>query len=431
MVGDSAHHIVNVLVASNWPTYFASRQALGFNTVNIFSCSHGNCPSTGATADGQLDFTGTIPGTCNGTPRSDYDLGTPNPNYWVELDNFINMAASYGLVVLFDPLTTADYMNDMRASGPTKVHNFGAYLGNRYKNFSNIIWELGNDFQTWTQTGATCPGTVSDNALVQQLMAGIASADTNHIQTIQLDYYRSYSNQDTMVVAYLKADGVYTYYETYDYALKAYNSSPVSPVFLAEANMEGANNTNLLCAPADARVLRHQMYWTMTSGASGHVWGNTHVNHSDLTSPTWQSQLSTPATAQVALLTKLFNQLQWWKLVPDTAHQVVTAGFGAISVNNENLCTSTYATAAWVPDSAVPTLASVAVVYTPVAATTTPLSVNMNMFSKAMNASWYDPTTGNSTAITGSPFANSGARSFTTPGTAHSDGTNDWVLVLL
>ncbi len=419
MVGDSAHHIVNVLVASNWPTYFASRQALGFNTVNIFSCSHGNCPLTGATADGQLAFTGTITTPCNGTNRTDYDLGTPNPGYWVELDNFINMAASYGLVVLFDPLTTADYMNDMRASGATKVHNFGAYLGNRYKNLPNIIWELGNDFQTWTQTGATCPGTVSDNALVQQLMAGIASADTNHIQTIQLDYYRSYSNQDTTIVPYLKADAFYTYYETYDYALKAYNSIPVSPVFLAEANMEGANNTNLLTSPANGLILRRQMYWTMTSGGAGHVWGNTHVNHSDLTSPTWQSQLNTPATAQVALLTNLFNKYQWWTLVPDVSHQVVTGGFGTANPNNENLYNASYATTAW--------SGSLAITYTPISTT---LTVNMANFSKPMAASWYDPTTGNSTAIAGGPFANSGAQSFTTPGTAHSDGTNDWVLVL-
>jgi len=300
MVGDSAHHIVNVVLSSNWPAYFASRQSLGFNTVNIFSCSHGNCPSTGATADGQLAFSGTITSSCSGASRTDYDLATPNPLYWAEIDNFINMAASYGLVVLIDPLTTADYLNDMRASGPTKVLNFGAYLGNRYKNFPNIIWELGNDFQTWTSTTPTCPGTVSDNTLVQQLMAGVASADTNHIQTIQLDYYRTYSNQDATVVPYIQTDGVYTYYETYDYALKAYNSTPVSPVFLTEANMEGANNTNLLTSPANGLVLRRQMYWMMTSGAAGHVWGNTHVNHSDLTTPTWQSQLNTPATLHPA-----------------------------------------------------------------------------------------------------------------------------------
>jgi len=332
-------------------------------------------------------------------------------------------------------LTTADYMNDMRASGSTKVYGFGQFLGNRYKNFPNIIWELGNDFQTWKSTAITCPATGSDtdNFLAQQLMAGIASADPNHLITIQLDYSQSYSNQDTAMDAYLTTDGIYTYFETYDYALKAYNSTSTgvspTPTILLEANMEGANNAGLLTcvSTTDAHVLREQMYWTMTSGASGHVWGNTHVNHSDLTSPTWQSQLTTTATQQVAMLTTVFNQLQWWKLVPDTGHQIVTAGFGTANAGNENLCNSTYATAAWVPDSVTPSLAAQAIVYTPVATT---LSLNMAMFSKSMNASWYDPTTGTSTPISGSPFPNTGPQTFATPGTHASDGTSDWVLVL-
>ncbi len=68
-----------------------------------------------------------------------------------------------------------------------------------------------------------------------------------------------------------------------------------------------------------------------------------------------------------------------------------------------------------------------AMIYTPVSTT---LTVNMANFSKSMTAFWYDPTTGNSIAITGSPFTNSGSQNFTTPSTAHSDGTHDWVLVL-
>jgi len=433
MVGDAAHHIVNVLAPSSWPTYFASRQSQGFNTVNIIELTHGNPVANGGLPNGQLPFTGMLPSLCNGgATNPDYDLSTPNSNFWSVMDQFVSMAATYNMVVLFDPLPPSSFINDMRTSGSTSTFNFGAYLGTRYKSFPNIIWELGNDFQTWRNTTGACSGATLDNTLVQQMMAGIASTDPNHLITIQLDYYRSYSNQDTAMDAYLTADGIYTYYETYDYALQAYKSTSTgvspTPTLLLEANMEGANNTSLLtCSStaADAHVLREQMYWTMTSGASGHVWGNTHVNHSD---STWQSQLSTPATAQVALLTSVFNQLQWWKLVPDTAHQVVTAGFGTPNANNENLCNSTYATAAWVPDSVTPTLASQAIVYTPVAATTTPLSVNMAMFSKTMTASWYDPTTGNSTPI--GSIANSGAHSFSTPSGTHSDGTADWVLVL-
>lgn len=436
MVGDSAHHIVNVVDPSSWPTYFASRQSQGFNTVNIIELTHGNPVANGGLPNGQLPFTGMLPSLCNGgATNPDYDLSTPNPNFWSVMDQFVSMAATFNMVVLFDPLPPSSFINDMRTSGSSKVNGFGQFLGMRYKNSPNIIWELGNDFQTWRNTTPACSGATVDNTLVQQMMAGIASTDPNHLITIQLDYYRSYSNQDTAMNAYLTADGIYTYYETYDYALQAYNSASTgvspTPTLLLEANMEGANNTNQLSCSAtatDAHVLREQMYWTMTSGASGHVWGNTHVNHSDTTSPTWQSQLNTTATTQVAMLTKVFGQLQWWKLVPDTSHKIVTAGFGAASPNNENLCNSSYATAAWVPDSTTPTLGAQAIVYTPVAATSTPLSVNMAMFSKTMSASWYDPTTGNSTSI--GSIANSGSHNFTTPSGTHPDGTNDWVLVL-
>jgi len=436
MVGDSAHHIVNVLAPSSWPTYFASRQSQGFNAVNIIELTHGNPVANGGLPNGQLPFTGMLPSLCNGgATNPDYDLSTPNPNFWSVMDQFINMAATYSMVVLFDPLPPSSFINDMRTSGSSKVNGFGQFLGMRYKNFPNIIWELGNDFQTWRNTTGACSGATPDNTLVQQMMAGIASTDPNHLITIQLDYYRSYSNQDTAMDAYLTTDGFYTYYETYDYALQAYNSTSTgvspTPVILLEANMEGANNTNQLsCATtaADAHVLREQMYWTMTGGASGHIWGNTHVNHSDTTNPTWQSQLNTTATTQVAMLTTVFNQLQWWKLIPDTAHQIVTSGFGTAAPNNENLCNSNYATTAWVPDSVTPTLVAQAIVYTPVAATATPLTVNMAMFSKSMTASWYDPTTGNSTQI--GSVANSGTHNFTTPSGAHSDGTADWVLVL-
>jgi hypothetical protein len=46
------------------------------------------------------------------------------------------------------------------------------------------------------------------------------------------------------------------------------------------------------------------------------------------------------------------------------------------------------------------------------------------------SARWYDPTTGAFTAISGSPFANSGTRAFSPPAANHADGFSDWVLVL-
>jgi hypothetical protein len=76
-----------------------------------------------------------------------------------------------------------------------KDFNFGAFLGDRYKNYTNIIWHVGQDFQTWN--------TSSDLNDVVQLVAGIASADPNHLIIMaQLNYYGSYSTQ----VEFLQCD---------------------------------------------------------------------------------------------------------------------------------------------------------------------------------------------------------------------------------
>jgi hypothetical protein len=421
MVADAAHHLMPAIPQSAVAQYLNDRVANGFNTINLYGAcgGSGTCPASGAANNGAKPFT-------TGSTSTDYDLSTPNPAYWSQVDNVISQAANLGLVVLFDPLPwgvnfgTAMENTVSPINYPTNDINFGKFLGNRYKNFPNIIWQFGQDFRH----SALPDPTFMD--YMAQVMAGVASVDTNHLITCQLNYYRSYSQQgipigNSSYNSTLNTSFVYTYYETYDYVLAAYNASPTMPAFLGESNYETANNTGLLSSNANAFITRLEMWWTMTSGGAGHEFGNAHVNHFDSASPTWQSQLDTTATLQVKYLTNLFNQLQWWTLVPDQNHQVVIGGFGIASPNNENLYNATYATTAW------NTNGTLAITYTPVSTT---LLVNMTSFSKPMTAFWYDPTTGNSTVINGSPFANSGSQSFTTPSTAHSDGTHDWVLVL-
>jgi hypothetical protein len=421
MIADAAHHLMPAIPQSSVAQYLNDRVANGFNTINFYgACAgSGTCPASGAAFNGALPF---LVGNSNAT----YDLSKPNLAYWSQVDNVITQAANLGLVVLFEPLPwgvnfgTAMENTTGPINYPANDFSFGVFLGNRYKTFPNIIWQFGQDFRG----GALPSPTFMD--YMAQVMAGVASVDANHLITCQLNYYRSYSQQgiplgNTSYNSTLNTSFAYTYYETYDYVLAAYNASPTMPVFLGESNYETANNTGLLSSNANAFITRLEMWWTMTSGGAGHEFGNEHVNHFDSTSPTWQSQLDTAATLQVKYLTNLFNQFQWWTLVPDQSHQVVTAGFGTYNANNENLYNANYATTAWNPNG------TLAITYTPVSTT---LSVNMANFSKSMTAFWYDPTTGNSTAIAGSPFLNSGSQNFTTPSAAHSDGTHDWVLVL-
>jgi hypothetical protein len=90
-------------------------------------------------------------------------------------------------VVFLDPIETGGCLVTLENNGATNAYNYGVYIGTRYKNFPNIVWLYGNDFQNW--------GTSTDNNLVKQVMAGIASVDPNHLQTIELNYNASYSNQ--------------------------------------------------------------------------------------------------------------------------------------------------------------------------------------------------------------------------------------------
>jgi hypothetical protein len=57
------------------------------------------------------------------------------------------------------------------------------------------------------------------------------------------------------------------------------------------------------------------------------------------------------------------------------------------------------------------------------------ITVNLAKLSGAVTARWYDPSSGNYVSITGSPFANTGTRTFTPSGN-NADGDGGWVLVL-
>jgi hypothetical protein len=92
------------------------------------------------------------------------DLSTPNPAYFERADDMINLAAAHAMVVILDPIETIGWLRTLRANGIDKAFAFGQYLGNRYKNFPNIIWMHGNDFQSWQNA--------IDDALVQAVARG-------------------------------------------------------------------------------------------------------------------------------------------------------------------------------------------------------------------------------------------------------------------
>ena len=126
-------------------------------------------------------------------------------------------------------------------------------------------------------------------------------------------------------------------------------------------------------------TLRRQEYWTMLSGAAGQLYGN---HYTWTFTSGWQSNLDTPGVAQLQYVTGLFAPREWYNLVPDQNHTVVTAGYGTFS-SSGSIGANNYLTAARTPDGAL------VMAYMPTIRT---ITVNMSNLSGTATAQWYDPT---------------------------------------
>jgi hypothetical protein len=396
ILGDSARSMIGNISTADAADYLAARRAQGFNLLWInLLCNEGTgCRNDGTTYDGIPPFT---------TP---HDFTTPNEAYFRRVDDMLNLAAAYGFAVMLDPVETRGWLVWLESQGPAAARTYGRYLGNRYKNFDNIIWAHGNDFQDWERDTA--------DAAVLAVALGIRDNDQRHMHTIELNYYASGSYDDPNWVPIVAIDGAYTYFPTYAQVLKEYNRSTV-PVVMLEANYEFENNHNWNTGTPG--VLRRQLYWTLLAGGTGHIWGSYYTNHFETG---WKGNLQTVGSGQMIHAKNLFEPRQWYGLVPDQTHSVVTAGYGTFSDGAGISFTSVdYVTAARTGDG------SLVVAYLPKARAVT---VDMSKLSGAVTARWYDPTNGSFIAI-GSALANAGTRSFTPPSN-NAEGDTDWILLL-
>jgi hypothetical protein len=281
------------------------------------------------------------------------------------------------------------WWQEMSANGTAKLYAYGQYLGNRYKNFNNIVWVEGGDYN------------VPDKSLVQAIANGIRSVDS------KLQTYHAVRNTAAMQFwgtgePWLTLNDIYSDENSIvSEAFTEYGRSS-APFFLIEGRYEGSNN-------ATEQTVRLQAYQTVLSGGSGHVIGNEALwpFHTG-----WQQVLNDGSARSLLPLNNLFTSHAWWNLVPDQGNATLLAD-GSIGINRS--------VAARASDG------SFAIAYTP---TLRSLTVDMSKLSGPhVKAQWIDPSNGAATAVAGSPFNNSGTRSLQPPAN-NASSFSDWVLLL-
>jgi hypothetical protein len=399
IVGDSPQSLIGELSESEANTYFADRHAHGFNSawIDLLCTQYTGCGGNGSTYDGIKPFHGT----------ASNPFANPNPAYFNRAAAMIRLARAHGITVILDPAETGGWLSDIDQAGAKNDFKYGVYVANRFKTFHNIIWSSGNDFQSWQNR--------IDNANVLAIAKGIKSVDHNAIQTIELNYDVSSSLDDRAWASMLRLNMAYTYYPTYAEVLHSYNQSPRMPVFMGEANYENEDYDGH--ETGGPYVLRLQEYWTMTSGATGQLYGD-HDTWDVGTDWAYESKhLDTAGVAQLKIMEVFFNSLPWYKFVPDQAHKFLTAGYGKFA-STGYVQGNAYCTAALTSDG------TTGLIYLPTKATVT---VNLARMSGKVIARWFNPTNGKYAYI--GRFSNYGKRKFASPG-AHRDGFDDWVLLM-
>ena len=377
--GDAAWSLIVGLNAAEVDHYLQDRRQKGFNTLMVNLIEHKFCKHPPKNAAGDDPFT---------TPG---DFTTPNEKYFAFADGVIKKAGEYGLQVLLAPIylgykgTDEGFYEEALANGPEKCLEYGRYLGERYRNFDNIIWLMGGDRNP-------------EKALedVDMVALGIRESDKRHLFAAH-GAPESTPVEEFAAGRWLDFNSTYTYGIVHQRLLADYNRTPTLPFFLIESTYEGEHNSSEV-------QIRRQAYWAVLCGGIGHIMGNRPIWLFD---PGWEAALDLPGSVGMMHWGRLFNSRRWFDLIPDQQHTVVTRGLGEFLGLD-------YLAAARTSDG------STVIAHMPTART---ITVDLSKISGSQaKAWWFDPRTGK--ASLAGEFSTMGIIDFTPP------GEGDWVLVL-
>ena len=436
ITGDTALNLVTQLTSdADVEAYLSDRQAKGINLIWVAlvdATSHGEGihPPGKSQGEGhtQKDAFGNDP--WNG--GADFTGMESATAYWDHVDDVLKRAAAHGITVLAGTAFTGAFGNckfpyyaTMATTSDATMTAYGAFLGNRYKSYPNIIWLQGGDANV-----KLCGSDLAKK--VDDIARGILSADPVHLMAVEATngvwgeasatnwsaYTYGPNNPSgwlTLGTIYPKGtpDKVFSaeIAQIISQNMTETKATPFVPYFSIEDPYEYEPWSP---KPYNDRQLRQVAYTEILSGATlGRLFGSSGVwpfgagccQHG----ASWQVNMQHPASFDQQRLGQLFRSREHWKLVPDLNHTVVNAGFGS----GENLTV-----AARTSDG------QTIIAYVPNGSRAT-LTVDMAGITSEIHQAtcwWFNPSTGAASLI--GSFAASGSRNFTPP------DASDWVLVI-
>ncbi len=398
-LGDTGWELFHRLNKEETERYLENRRAKGFTVIQ-------------AVALAELDGLNTPNGEGN-RPLIDNDPLKPNEAYWKHVDWVIMKAAEKGIFIGLLP-TWGDKVDKRWGVGPViftpeNAYKYGQWIGNRYKDYHNIIWINGGDRD----------GGGDNTPIWNALGEGIKSVDKNHLMTFHPWGERS-SSEWFHNTSWLDFNMCQTGHGQRSYAIykrivvRDYSQTPLKPCFDGEPRYEDHPvgwNPEVLGWFNDADV-RQALYWNLFSGGLGHTYG---------CHPIWQ--MKTPEREAVGLArNNWYDVLDLpgaWDLIH--ARRLIESRPFLSRVPDQTLIAPAYFPET---DYVVATRGDgYAFIYFPTGWSAEVISDRIG--AKSVTAYWFNPKNGESTLI--DTFPGTGTRRFTPPSNGRG---NDWILVL-
>lgn len=380
-------------------TYLDNRKSRGFTLIQ------------GPTLTGNTDVRG---GTNYAGQRND-NPGSPNEAWFTHIDYIVNQAEARGLYIALVVIWGTEAS---KFSSANQAFTYGQWLGNRYKDKSNVIWIVAGEYlgsgsssstlEKWRQLGLG----LKNGSQNKHLVTIHGSWGPNDTDKTSATYFHNESWLD-FNMAQTGQGGDWVSDGGWNIISKDYNRTPVKPSLDGEPTYEGWwNGTGITW---NASGVRKRAYWAVFTGSFGYTYGAHGIwdwhkpgESGTTTGNAWTEAINFEGGSDMVYMKNLMLSRPYATRVPDQS--IITAGAGS----NES--------GAWATrDSDGGSTGSYLFVYTPSAGRN--FSVNLaKLTGSTVHGWWFNPTNGSVTDL--GTFSKSGTRSFTSP------SGSDYVLVL-
>jgi hypothetical protein len=265
-LGDTGWEFFHRLTYKEAETYLENRRQKGFTVIQAVILA-------------ELDGLNT-PNRNGDRPLINNDPTRPNEAYFVYVDSLIRLAATKGMFIGLlptwgDKVDNASWGKGPMIFTPENAAAYGRFLGNRYRDFPNIIWINGGD----RSGGENSTGTGNNFPVWDALGKSIKSADPNHLMTYHPWGEKSSSawfhNSDWLDFNMAQTGHGQRSYAIYRMISEDYGRTPIKPCMDGEPRYEDHPVSwwpDSLGWFNEMHV-RQAAYWNLFTGAHGHTYG--------------------------------------------------------------------------------------------------------------------------------------------------------------